>query len=358
MSLQNKKPVISVVMSVYNGEEYLESCLNSILNQTYSDFEFIIINDGSTDNTAKILDQYAKLDSRVSVHHEKENLKLVRSINKGCRLAKGEYIARMDADDICNSERFAIQVRYLDNHPEISVVGSWVQNIDNLGNALDIWKVPTDPAIIAWTLQFECCLAQPAIMMRRELLKSLDYYSVSALQCEDYDLWCRASAVTQLANIPEALVQRRIWQDSRCFTNSEQVEEFHLKYMKRTIERLQQSTVEHSVIKCLRETTKQQECLGNAQIIQNVKATIDRSLQIYRSKTNLSEQSIKTICLDAAKRIYYLAKCTKKINLWKSLPFYYATMLHQPKYFFKQIIRDSIFYKFIRSFQSAPGHST
>ena len=354
---QNKDSLVSVVMSVYNGQEYLESCIDSVLNQTYSNFEFIIINDGSTDNTANILDQYTKQDSRVIVHHEKENLRLVRAINMGCRLAKGEYIARMDADDICLSERLSTQVQYLTTHPDIGILGSWVQNIDQHGNVLDIWKVPINSAFIAWTLQFECCMAQPTIMMRSEVLKSLKYYRISALQCEDYDLWCRASNMTQLANIPDPLVQRRIWQDSRCFTNADQVEEFHLKYMKRTIDELQHSEVERSVIKCLRQTTLQQECTNNVHINQRAKATIIYSLKKHKLNNNQSKLSARSIHKDVSKRIYYLAKCVKKINYWKSLPFYSLALFYQPKFFIKQVIRDSKIYKFIRPIKSASRQS-
>jgi glycosyltransferase involved in cell wall biosynthesis len=347
MSKPKNEPLISAVMSVFNGSQYLADCLDSVLKQTYSNFEFIIINDGSTDNTAEILDSYADKDSRLSIHHEKENLKLVRALNKGCKIARGKYIVRMDADDVCELHRFETQIRFLEDNPDIGILGSWVQNIDQKGNKLGIWQVPTDPSHIAWTLQFDCCMAQPSIMMRNDVLNKLDYYRISALQCEDYDLWCRASFVTKLANFPEALVQRRIWLDSRCFTNSDQVEEFQLKYMNETIAQVQNRKINPLVINCLRQTSLQKDCTPNLDLLFQAIDTIDRSFNIYRIK-NLSKLSLRKIKNDTGNRLYYLAKCIRKQSYWKAFPIKIRSFLYYPRYIFRQLIRDTIIYQLIK----------
>ena len=114
-------PKVSVVMSVYNAEPYLEAAIDSILNQTFRDFEFVIVDDGSTDGSTEILEKYAKGDSRIRLVHNAFNKGLIRSLNRGVKLAKGEYIARQDGDDVSLPQRLASQVQFLDEHPEIGV---------------------------------------------------------------------------------------------------------------------------------------------------------------------------------------------------------------------------------------------
>ena len=122
---------ISVVMAVYNGEKYLRSAIDSILSQTYIDFEFIIIDDCSTDNTANILESYT--DSRIQIIRNEKNLRLPASLNKGLKIAKGKYIARMDADDIAMPDRFEKQVKYLEAHQEVAVIGGSFQVFNEFG---------------------------------------------------------------------------------------------------------------------------------------------------------------------------------------------------------------------------------
>ncbi|HAS7841575.1 TPA: glycosyltransferase family 2 protein, partial [Vibrio cholerae] len=141
-------PKISVVMSVYNGEKYLGEAIDSILKQTFSDFEFIIINDGSTDKTLEIIKSYMKKDDRI-VLVSRENKGLIVSLNEGLDLAKGQYIARMDADDISIKSRFEKQIEFLDSNPDIGVCGTWVEVFgENIKSKK--WKMPTqDPDLKA-----------------------------------------------------------------------------------------------------------------------------------------------------------------------------------------------------------------
>ena len=125
-------PKISVVMPAYNAAEYLDEAIRSILNQTFRDFEFIIINDGSTDDSISILDKQQKLDSRIRVYHQ-ENQGMIAALNRGCRLARGKYIARMDADDISLPGRLEKQLKYMERHPQIGILGTWIYSIDKNG---------------------------------------------------------------------------------------------------------------------------------------------------------------------------------------------------------------------------------
>ncbi len=206
-------PKISVVMPVYNGEKYLNQAIDSILAQTFTDFEFIIIDDGSTDNSLAIIKAYQ--DSRLKLHQNKQNLGLVATLNRGLDLAKCEYIARMDCDDISLPDRFAKQVNFLDNHPHISLVGSSVRIIDGENNLGMVAEMPTSHYLIKWSLQFYCPIMHPTVMYRRESIIQLNGYSSQLIlgrekySGEDYDLWRRLSNTSQLANLPEVLLLLR-----------------------------------------------------------------------------------------------------------------------------------------------------
>src|SRR5947209_7771425 len=157
-------PRLSVVMPVYNAASVVREAIESILNQTFSDFEFIIVDDGSTDDSGKILREYAGRDDRIRLYTQ-ENHGLVASLNRYCRLANGRYIARMDADDISLPRRFEKQFHFLEAHPEVGILGTWIQDIDENGAPRTAWPVPTDPAVIQWFLMFGNCIAHPSVMV-------------------------------------------------------------------------------------------------------------------------------------------------------------------------------------------------
>src|SRR5262249_39912793 len=136
-------PAVSVVMSVFNGERYLDEAIGSILSQTFRDFEFIVIDDGSTDSTPQIFAGYPKTDPRTVVHRQAHQ-GIIAALNAGCSLARGGYIARMDADDVALPERLQRQVEYLESCPKVGVVGSSINIIDADGKLVSITTFPTD----------------------------------------------------------------------------------------------------------------------------------------------------------------------------------------------------------------------
>lgn len=201
-------PKISVLMSVYNGERFLREAIDGIKHQTLSDFEFIILDDDSRDNTRQILEEYAAEDHRISVIRNERNLGLTRSLNKGLKLCCGKYVARQDADDVSLPDRLENQVEYLENHPEVGVVGSWVAIIDENGREGFIRKYPTSPAMVKWSLFFKNSLAHSSVLIRRSLLEDTAYRSEVSYS-QDYDLWARLSEKTEFANIPQVLYKSR-----------------------------------------------------------------------------------------------------------------------------------------------------
>jgi glycosyltransferase involved in cell wall biosynthesis len=205
-------PKVSVVMSVYNGLPYLEAAVMSILKQTFTDFEFVILDDGSTDSTWKALQEYAAQDARIRLFSNESNMGYTRSLNAGFKQARGKYIARQDADDISLPERLEQQVALLDAHPEIGLAGTRRQFIDPQDELLDIPDklTATDNASIQALLLDINCIHHGSFMFRRELLDVIGDYTVELEPSEDYDFCLRAAEVAQLANLSDALYLYRV----------------------------------------------------------------------------------------------------------------------------------------------------
>jgi len=205
-------PKVSVLMSVYNGEAYLERSITSILSQTYRDFEFLIFNDASTDSTEAILKNVH--DPRIKVITNTVNLGLTRSLNKGIGIARGKYIARMDADDLSLPFRFEIQVGFLDSHPEYAILGSSYLLIDQEGRTLSLVKVPVDDSQIRENLLKQNCFGHGSVMMRREAVQRVGGYDERFKCSQDYELWLRIVEAFKASNIEEALYCWRLSNDS------------------------------------------------------------------------------------------------------------------------------------------------
>lgn len=208
-------PKISVIMSVYNAENYLREAVQSILQQTYPHFEFIIIEDASTDGSLKILEEYAAADDRIILIKNTENNGaggFIKNLNVGLERASGDLIARMDADDISDLTRFEKQVSYLAINAEIFMVGSDLQVINNEGHNLKIMIAPQNDAGIKKNMLKNISLYHPVIMWRNN---RKIFYREKMIGCEDYDLYFRLiNGGYKLGNINEPLLQYRILEDS------------------------------------------------------------------------------------------------------------------------------------------------
>ncbi|HIC46053.1 MAG TPA: glycosyltransferase [Methylophaga aminisulfidivorans] len=214
-------PLVSVVMAVYDGEEYIDKAIQSILNQEYKNFEFIIINDGSNDNTQEIINKYHASDSRI-VTISRENKGLVASLNEGVHLARGELIARMDADDISFLERLGNQVAFMDANPQVVCCGSFYEVIDEDGDSLTILDAPTeDSEIQKLLMQGHTVICHPTAMFRKSVFLNTGGYQQKFYLVEDLDLWIRLGEFGQLANIPLPLVKYRTNCESVSAQNSQ-----------------------------------------------------------------------------------------------------------------------------------------
>ena len=206
-------PHVTFLMAVYNGAATVQAAIESVLAQTFSDFEFLIINDASTDATAAVISAFR--DPRLRLNTNEKNAGLSASLNRGLARARGAFIARMDADDLCLPHRAATQVAFLNAHPEIAAVGSFIETFSNTSPARELIKYPTDPAAIAATLLFRNALAHPAVMLRKS---ALDQHALTFPEgywgAQDYALWL--TCVEQnlpLANLPEVLLHYRLHQN-------------------------------------------------------------------------------------------------------------------------------------------------
>ncbi|MDB5298873.1 MAG: glycosyl transferase family 2 [Phycisphaerales bacterium] len=218
-----KVPTVSVVMPVYNAQRYLASAVDSVLAQTFGDFELIVVDDGSKDDSLTILRQFESRDPRVRVL-SRPNTGIVGALNDGLKLARGEFVARMDADDLCLPERFARQVAYLRTRPECVLVGSQVLLIDpdDAPICLKSDTKYTHEEIDHWHLNRGWPVVHPSIMMRRDAVEKIGGYREEYKWLEDTDLFLRLAEVGKLANLPDTLLRYRLHFQSICHTHNDE----------------------------------------------------------------------------------------------------------------------------------------
>jgi hypothetical protein len=195
-------------MCVHNGGAHLAAAIQSVLAQTWQDFEFLIIDDASTDESAKVIRSFT--DPRIRLLRNEQNLGLTRSLNLGLREARGELIARQDADDLSATERFARQVAALDAHPQVPLLGSQARLIDGRGHSRGNRDLPLDPVSLRWESLLDNPLIHSAVMFRRGLVfEEFGGYDESFPCCQDYALWARIVERYPAMNLPERLVSIR-----------------------------------------------------------------------------------------------------------------------------------------------------
>ncbi|MFH1068307.1 MAG: glycosyltransferase [Candidatus Glassbacteria bacterium] len=213
MTAGNEKvesPLVTVLLSVYNGERFLRESVESILGQTFTDFEFLIVDDASTDSTAQILTEYASRDRRIRLVRNPANVGLTRSLNRGLALAAGKYVARQDADDVSLPERLQRQVEFFAGNPGTALLGGGLELIGERGETLGRRLPPTDhQSLIAELLIKNNAIGHSCAMLALSAVRELGGYDESFPYAQDYDLWWRISRRWKIANLPEVLVRWR-----------------------------------------------------------------------------------------------------------------------------------------------------
>ena len=229
---------LSVLMSVRNGEKFLAEAVKSVLDQSFGDFEFLILDNASTDKSVAIIESF--VDPRIRLIKNNTDLGQTRALNKGVALAKGRLLARMDADDVSLKRRFETQMKAFERHPAAVVIGSWHEEVDEKGRFLKIMRYPVDPLEIKCHLLSDGdltrrCFAHPTVMMKTAVLREKGGYDESIRFAQDYELWTRLFSDCEMHNIPEPLLRYRASHTSTSNTNREE--------MKRELDWIAGSTV-------------------------------------------------------------------------------------------------------------------
>lgn len=201
-------PLVSVLLPVYNGEKFIGQALQSILDQTFRDFELFVVDDVSTDRTRAIVDNFQ--DERIKRIYTNERLGLVRSLNFAASQAQGKYLARMDADDVSHPDRFERQVAFLEAYPEIGVLGTSAEQTDSRGRVISLLAMPETHELIFWRSFFGTAILHPTVMMRVDVFQAAGGYDPAFVRAEDTELWNRLLFKTKFANLHGILHQRRL----------------------------------------------------------------------------------------------------------------------------------------------------
>lgn len=206
--MADKAPVLSIIMLAYNAGHYVKEAIESALSQDFHDFELIVVDDGSTDGTSRIIGSIH--DERLKIHRNEVNKGIVYSRNKGISLSRGRYIGMLDSDDVALPGKFRKQVGFLESRPDFGMVGSWALLIDSSGRETgEVWKLPGEPAKIPAIMLFKNYFVQSAVVFRRSCLPSYNYKEGYEI-VEDYKLWIDIMKHAKAWNLPEYLVKYRV----------------------------------------------------------------------------------------------------------------------------------------------------
>jgi glycosyltransferase involved in cell wall biosynthesis len=209
MKTQPSDPAVSVLMAVYNCAPYLPAALDSVLGQSFSDYEFIVVDDASTDETPAILSAYTLRDNRFVLLRNERNLKLPASLNRGLAVCRAPLIARADGDDLCHPKRLVKQVEFLNQHPEVGAISCSYNRIDADGRAIGFQALPTESAMIKFKLLWESTLSHAGALYRARAVRAVGGYDETFVTAQDYDLWARLADSMEFANLSDPLLTVR-----------------------------------------------------------------------------------------------------------------------------------------------------
>lgn len=223
------KPLVSVVMPIYNAQRYLAQAIKSILSQTLKNFELILVNDASTDKTLQIIYKFKKKDKRIKLINNKKNLQMAQSLNLAINLARSNLIARMDQDDIALPNRLEVQYAFMKSHPNVAIVGSNIIIIDENSKITGKRTYPTTSRGLKKILFRYSAFAHPTVMLRKQPFQKVKGYNPEKHPCEDIDLWFRLGKKYEFGSIPTFLLKYRVSLTSGSHHNLKKTEIIGLK---------------------------------------------------------------------------------------------------------------------------------
>jgi hypothetical protein len=300
-------PRVSVITTTCNGERFLAQTIESILSQTCNDFEYLIVDDASTDCSPQIINGYAARDGRIRVMINKTRLGPAGALNCALHAARGAYLANLDHDDLAMPNRLEDQTAFLEREPSVGVTGSYVRCIDVDGRVTASMRYPVEPALIRWGLFFRGCVAHSAALMRRDLVLRAGGYSPHHPYACDYELWTRLVQITDLANIPEYLAayRRTEGQTSRTQWKSQQGQVLLLIYA--TIYRVLGIRVALQAVKELSVAIREPLLSCEAEVMRTAQL-LETILGLYMEKVRPDEATTGAIRKDCAVKMFLLAR--------------------------------------------------
>ena len=257
-----KDTKVSVLLSVYNDEKFIGTAVDSILNQTLKDFELLIIDDSSNDKTRDIISAYK--DPRIRLVKTKKNIGITKSLNKGLKIARGKYIARLDSDDISCPDRLEKQLSYLENNKNYAMVGSHTEVVDENGEHLEYWNQEESAELIFYTLSYRNCLTSSSVMFNKNIVNSLGGYDESCDRAEDFDLWYRISRKYKIYAIPEYLIKWRKRDESHSTENKIEVDSRSRKIV------IERSKINEKLLDYLLDSYKKRPFLEKCKMIEEL----------------------------------------------------------------------------------------
>lgn len=222
-----KTPRISVLMPVFNSEKTLRQAVKSVLNQTCGDFELVAVEDGSNDGSWPLLQKLATEDPRIRAFKNDHNLGLMKTLNRAISLATTDLLARLDSDDEMRPSRLEKQLRFLDENPDVAVVGSWYTFMGRTESLDRLYRLPVSPVDIQNQLLIDNPLCHSSVMIRKKALQEVGGYRDEFRNSEDYDLWLRLTKSHKLANIPEPLIRVRLSLGGNSIAHRGEMRVFH-----------------------------------------------------------------------------------------------------------------------------------
>lgn len=324
-------PILSVLMPVFNSEQFVTDAIKSILSQSFKDFEFLILNDASTDRSFEIIKDFENKDPRIKVFQNEKNLGVVESRNKLINFSKGKYIAWIDSDDVTLKNRFEEQIKFLEEHPEIGMVGAFPIIIDEFGNKIGKWSFETDPQKLKIELFFHSSFLTSSVMIRKSCLPQ-NFYDSKFPVAEDFDLYSKISEHCKTANIPDILVKYRINSKGLSKSNTEKMEKLSLQVIQEHAERLG-IKLEENTIKNLRKP-KTASKIAFEEI-----AEIEKSLILLKNLLFKNDHFDKKAVEEVIQK-YWFETCRKSTNNGlKILKIFFKSPLFCKKLFLKDNCR-------------------
>jgi glycosyltransferase involved in cell wall biosynthesis len=295
-------------MPVHDAAPFLERALRSVLEQSLRELEVIAVDDGSTDGSREILERLAASDRRLRLVFQDQQ-GVARTLNRAWDLARGPFVARMDADDVSHPMRLARQVAELEARPELAVVGCRVRYIDEQDAVVGRWDVPTGASLVRWTLLFGTALAHPAVVIRRATVGDQPPYSREATDVEDYDLWVRLAPRVELDNLPYALLDRRVHSGSIAARRSAQQLGAAVAVARAAAVRLAGIDLSRQEVLALTATT--QMATAHRESLSLLPRVLPQVRRGYLRQWPLSRAEIRGVTYDTARRFWGAARVAR-----------------------------------------------